>query len=170
MELNDWVYYFMHGVRYVAEKMTNDRQFIADYLREYTMTKPCQAEVLSFQNPYRVLLFFFFDETKPDFRIRLRRTDWNNTNRLIAIFQVEYRSLKIKHSDLSGVFLKCRYCGHYDILYGINVSRNLCAVYFTHDPRKCKTLIDGFQIGTSRPQDVAEMIFKLSVEQASGYF
>jgi hypothetical protein len=53
---------------------------------------------------------------------------------------------------------------------GVDCERNLTAIYFTHDPRKSKMPPSPYRLNVSKPQDAAEMIFMMGIDQCSSLF
>lgn len=168
IKLPDWIFYFAHAFRYEASTMDpGEARFIADYFNELTLAKPCQIEVLKFKNPYRLLILFFLDQTKPDLPINKKNVEWTTIEHTIDVLRNNYSPLQIKSTELYRIIKQCKN-SQQEIIYGIDYTRNVCAIYFTHDPRKRQSPIPAV-LDCSKPQDVAEMIFRLTVDQSSTY-
>jgi hypothetical protein len=169
MKLNDWIFFFTHGFRYEAKRMhPKEVRFIADYLDEQTLAKPTQVEAILFSNPYRVALLFLLDKTKMDLQIHIQHKEWSNLEQTITHLLKKYSTLQIQLPDLRKLLEQCKNCQE-NIIYGIDVTHDILLIYFTHDPRKKVsplTLVLNF----SKPEDVAEMAFRLNVDQCSSYF
>lgn len=169
MKLTDWVFFFTHAFRYEASRMhPSEVRFIADWLYEQTLAKPCQVEVILFSNPYRVCLLFFLDKTKRDLQIHIQHEEWSNLEQTITNLLKKYSALQIKRQELRTLLERCKNCQE-RIIYGIDVARNILLIYFTHDPRKKVSPLP-LVLNFSNPQDVAEMAFRLNVDQCSSYF
>ncbi len=169
MKLNDWVYFFMHAIRYEANNMRlEETKFLEPFLLEQTLTKPAQAEVMIFTNPYRIGLFFFLDWSKPDYKITIKKANWPDLDKLISQLMKKYQSLNLKRTELQILFDRCK-SGPDNISHGCDVIKGVLLVYFTRDPQK-KTTLFPTPLNASKPQDVAEMIFHLNLGQASSYF
>jgi hypothetical protein len=153
----------------IVSQLLEEVKFIASHLREQTLAKPCQVEVLLFSNPYRVALLFFLDKTKLDLQIHIQHEEWSNLEQTIMHLRKKYSSLQIKLTDLRKMLEQCKNCQE-GIIYGIDVASNILLIYFTHDPRKKVTPLPLELNYYSKPQDVAEMVFSLNVDQSSAYF
>jgi hypothetical protein len=74
MKLTYWIFFFIPAFRYEATIMhPAEVKFLGSYFREQTLAKPCQVEAVQFKNPYRVVLLFFLDSTKPDLQISIQQ-------------------------------------------------------------------------------------------------
>jgi len=167
MKLSDWIFFFTHAFRYEAKRMhPSEVRFIADYLDEQTLAKPTQVEAILFSNPYRVALLFLLDKTKMDLQIHIQHEEWSNLEQTITHLLKKYSSLQIKRSELRVLLERCKKLPG---IYGIDVARNILLIYFTHDPRKKMSPLP-LMLNYSKPQDVAEMAFRLNVDQCSSYF
>ena len=169
MQLSDWIFFFVHGFRYEAKRMQpEEASFLESYFKEQTLAKPCQVEAMQFTNPYRVALLFFQDQTKLDLQIHIQHEEWSNLDQSVTNLLKKYSSLQIKRSDLCKLLEQCKNCQE-GIIYGIDVVRDILLIYFTHDPRKKVSPLP-LELNYSKPEDVAEMIFRLNVDQSSTYF
>jgi len=169
MKLGDWIFFFTHGFRYEAKRMhPSEVRFIADYLDEQTLAKPTQVEAILFSNPYRVALLFLLDKTKMDLQIHIQHEEWSNLEQTMTNLLKKYSALQIKRSELRKLLERCNNCQG-GIISGIDVVRNILLIYFTHDPRKKVSPLP-LELNYSKPQDVAEMAFRLNVDQCSSYF
>jgi hypothetical protein len=169
MNLKDWIFFFAHEFRYDASKMhPAEVKFLGGFFREQTLAKPCQVEAMQFSSPYRFALLFFLDQTKLDLQIRVRQENWSNLEEIITVLLKKYSALRIKRPELRRLFEGCKNCQE-AIIYGIDFIRNVCMIYFTHDPRKKVSLMP-LVLNCSKPQDVAEMIFRLNIDQSSTGF
>jgi hypothetical protein len=169
VNLNDWIYFFVHAFRYEAKTMHPvEAKFLGDFFKEQTLAKPCQVEAIIFTNPYRLALMFFLDQSKTDLQIRIRRAERLEVEKLVSTLQNKYSALKINPSGLSRLFERCINC-HEGIIYGIDFIRDVLIVYFTHDPRKKLSPVPTV-LNCSKPQDVAEMAFRLNIDHSSSYY
>lgn len=141
-------------------------RFLADYLDEQTLVSPTQVETLIFSKPDRFVFLFFLDKTKQDLQIHIKHEEWSNLEQTLTILLKKYAALHLKPQELRNLL---EHCKNYPGIYGINFVRNILLAYFAHDPRK-KVSPFPHILNNSKPQDVAEMIFNLNVEQASSYF
>jgi hypothetical protein len=169
MKLSDWIFFFTHGFRYEAKRMhPSEVRFIADYLDEQTLAAPTQVETLIYSSPDRFVFLFFLDKTKRDLQIHIQHEEWSNLEQTITNLLKKYSLLQIKRAELRKLLEQCKNCQE-RIIYGIDVSRNILLIYFTHDPRKKVSPLP-LVLNFSNPQDVAEMAFRLNVDQCSSYF
>lgn len=169
MKLDAWVYFFMHAFRYEANNMRlAETMFLEPFLEEQTLTGSTQVEVMILTNPYRIGLFFFLDWTKPDSKITINKANWSDLDKIISQLTKKYQSLNLKRTELQALFDRCK-LGPDNITHGCDFIKGVLLVYFTRDPRKKMTIIPT-PLSVSKPQDVAEMIFHLNLDQASSYF
>ena len=169
MKLSDWIFFFTHGFRYEAKRMhPEEARFLESYFREQTLAKPCQVEAMLFSCPYRVALLFFLDPTKQDLKIHIQHEEWSNLEQIATSLLKKYPTLPIKPPKLRKLLEQCKNCQE-GIIYGIDVVRNVLLIYFTHDPRKKVSPLP-LMLNYSKPQDVAEMAFRLNPDQTSSYF
>jgi hypothetical protein len=169
MKLTDWVFFFTHAFRYEASIMhLAEVKFLGNYLREQTLAKPCQVEAIQFKNPYRAVLLYLLDSTKPDLQISIQQKEWFNNEEIITNLIKKHAYLQLKRPELHRLLEGCKNCQE-GIIYGMDFIRNVCVIYFTHDPRKKVSPLP-LVLNYSKPQDVAEMIFRLNVDQSSTYF
>jgi hypothetical protein len=167
MNLKDWIFFFAHGFRYEAAKMSpSDAQFFGSFLKERTLGAPCQIEALHFTDPYCYALLFLFDQTKKDLRIRIRQAKWSNLEGIISNLLKEYSALQIARSDFHGLLKGCK-DGLEGKMYGMNFVRNACIIYFTHDPRRKRSRALPFPVlmNFCKPAEAAEMIFWINISQ-----
>jgi hypothetical protein len=169
MNLKLWIFFFIHGLRYEAERTPqNEIVFLGKFSKEQTLSKPCQVEAIVFNDPYRFVLLFFFDHFKPDLAIRVHKAQWEGAKQIISKLLKKYSTLWIKPSELEGLLERAETCPN-GISYGIDVVRNVFVVYFTYDPRE-KVAITELAQSYLKPEDLAQKIFRLNVGQSSSYF
>lgn len=169
MRLTDWVFAFVQGFRYESSKLTPEETgYFEPYVKEQMLTTPCQAEVIRFCKPYRLALLFFFDGTKQDLLISIRREEWNNLDATVTRLQSKYSTLQLKSIDLHRLLERCRGYTNGSI-YAIDCVTHVCCICFTHDPRIKASPLPWSLYYVSNPQEMAEMIFNLNLGQASMY-
>ena len=168
--LDDWVFSFIHAFRYESNKFSEqEKRNLEPFLKEQTLTRPCQAEIFSFTQPTRVVVLFFFDSTKPDFLIVMSKSRWCDPYSAVKMLIEKYSTLKIRQKGLLRLISSCREI-NLDLLYSIDFVKNVCCICFTRDPRSKKNLFPRSLNYCNDPQQLAEVIFNLNFDQASTYF
>ena len=168
--LTDWIFAFVHGFRYESSKVEKEEpEFLEPFVKEQTLARPYQAEVILFSRPWRFVLLFFFDKTQHDLLIHIRQGRWSSQGLIIEGLINKYSSLKINHKDLRTIMERCRN-GQRDSIYAIDCARKVCCLCFTHDPREKGSPFPWNLSYITKPQKTAEMIFNLNLSQASMYF
>ena len=169
MKLGDWVFFFVHAFRNESSKSSpREKRYLEPLVREQTLAKPCQVEVIQFNEPLRVNLLFLLDRTKPDLQISTHQESWQNLNEIIEKLVRKYFALNLNQRELLLMFERCRNCDD-KITFGIDFVKNLCTIYFTHDPR-IKMSSPPLELNYFKPYDVAEMVFDRNLENSSSYF
>jgi hypothetical protein len=167
LRLTDWVFAFVHGFRYEASKLKpEETKCFEPHVREQMLTKPIQAEALEFSKPNRIVMLFFFDQTKQDLLIRTRQERWDSLNATVTRLLSKYSTLQLKNRDLHRLLERCRcYPNKPDFLYAINFNKSVTSI--------CLTNIRGRALPFSRTsscvseaQERAQYIFWLNHSQA----
>jgi hypothetical protein len=170
LKLADWIFRFVQGFRYEANKLDpHERNYLEPYVKEQMLNKPCQIEILQLRRPYRLALVFFFDDTKQDLLICARQHNWNNLDATVTRLLSKYSALHLKGIDLQALLERCRSYSN-NSLYSIDYINQACCICFTHDPRKKSSPFPWSLHYISDPQAMAEMIFNLNLGQASMYY
>jgi len=170
LNLVEWVFRFTHGYRYEVSKLkTGETKWFEPHVRECTLTKPCQVEVCQFKNPYRLAFVFFFDTTKRDLLINIRQGKWNKLDLTVKSFCEEYPSLQINPKELQELLAGCRYYAN-DLIFALDFMASVSLICFTHDPRVHGSLFPWKLNYTTDPQEMAEVILNLNLQQAECYF
>jgi hypothetical protein len=170
IRLNDWVFAFLHGFRYESSKINEEeKSSLKPFLKEQTLAPPCQAEIIRFPNPERVVLLFFFDSTKQDFLIDNRKVTWEELESVVKILLNKYSFLKIQRRDLLRLISRCRDLNP-DSFYSINFVKDVCCICFTRDPRNRGSLFPWSFNYVTNPQELAKNVFDLNLSQALTYF
>ncbi|MBN1244302.1 hypothetical protein JXA31_01760 [Candidatus Bathyarchaeota archaeon] len=168
--LSDWVFAFLQGFRFEYSKISEqEKRFLEPFLKEQTLTRHCQVEIVQFTNPDRIVLLFFFDSTKKDLLIDIHKSNWSNLDLTVEMLIAKYPTLKIQRADLWELISRCK-----DIkpsaIYSIHFVDNICCISFARDPRKKGSLFPWSFNYINDPQQLAEVIFNLNLNQASTYF
>jgi hypothetical protein len=127
--------------------------------------KPCQVEVVQFSKPYRLVLVFFFDNTKLDLSIYIHQEKWKKIDALVARLRDKYSKLQINQNNLLQVLERCRSYPKKSI-YAIDCIENICCICFTHDAQIKGSPYPWKPNYVTNHQEVAEMIFNLNLRQA----
>lgn len=166
LSLADWVFAFIHGYRYEASKLKmGETEWFEPYIRECTLAKPCQVEVVQFRRPYRVALVFLFDNTKIDLLIKIREGNWNKLGLIVRSLRSEHPSLQINSKELRRLLSRCRDYPN-DSMFAIDYTSNVFLICFTHDPRVHGSPFPWKLCYTTDPQKVAGTVFDLNLQQA----
>jgi hypothetical protein len=170
MRLTDWVFAFTHGLRYESHKTEKEElKFLEPFFKEQMLISPCQIEAIQFSKPYRLLLLFFFDKTRPDLPIHISQEKWISQNSTAKKLISKYSALRINHYDIQEIMERCRNYPE-KLIYGIDFIKNLCCICFTRDPRQKGSPFPWAFDYVTDPQKSAEMVFRLNLGQASMYF
>jgi hypothetical protein len=170
MKLAYWVFAFVHGYRYEASKLkTEETEFFELYVKEQMLARPCQVEVIQFSKPCRVVLVFFFDKTRQDLLIRICQEKWKNLDETINRLRNKYYSLQLNYDDLHKLLEHCR-CYPKNSIYAIDFIPNATCLCFTHDPRKKGSPNPKKLNYINGPQEMAETILHLNLDQSASYF
>jgi hypothetical protein len=168
--LDNWTFAFIHGFRYESNKVDEEEKAVfKPFIREQTLTRPCQSEVLQFNNPHCCVFLFFFDQTKPDFLTHTCALKWNELDLVVNMLLKKYSALKIHRIDLRKLIGRCLDIGE-DSLYSLDFIRNVCCICFPRDPRNKGTLFPWSFNYVSDPQKLAKIVFNLNLGQSSSYF
>jgi hypothetical protein len=166
MRLDDWVFAFIHGYRYEVNKLkTGEIGCFEPYVRENTLTKPCQVEVVEFNKPYRVVLIFFFDKTDIDLRINVQQGEWNKLDSVIMNLCERYPLLQINPKELGKILVRCCRCPN-ESIFSLDFMSNVFLICFTHDPRVHGSPFPWKLNYTVNPQEMAQTILDLNLQQA----
>lgn len=172
VRLVDWVFAFMQEFRYEASKLEPyEKEWLKPYVKEQIMQKPCQAEVLKFDNPYCLVLLFFFDSTKQDLLIKIHRKKWATLDATVAMFLDKYSTLNLNSEDVYRLIVSAKddMGGGRKFLYGLDGLNNVGCIYFPHNVL-VKTSRFPTELGDlSDPRRMAEWIFNTNLGQASSY-
>jgi hypothetical protein len=170
LSLVDWVFAFTHGYRYEASKLKiGETKCFEPYMKECMLTKPCQVEVVKFNKPDRIALLFLFDTTKLDLLINIRQGKWNKLGLTMKSLCKEYPSLQIDPKELRKLLVRCRYYPN-ESIFAIDYTSNVCLICFTHDPRVHGSPFPWKLSYITDPQEMAETVFNLNLQQAECYF
>lgn len=170
MRLTDWVFRFTQEYRYESCKLkAEEKECFEPYVEENLLSKPCQVEVLRFSRPFRVVLLFFLDKTKPDLIIHLQKGNWRNLAALVDKFGKKYHSLYLNSPNLWLLLDRCRRLDRKS-LFGFDFSRSINLICFTHDPRIKGSPFPWELSYLNSPIEVGEMVLHLNVDQSSCYF
>jgi hypothetical protein len=170
IRLTDWVFAFVHGYRYESGKLSaEEKEWFEPFFQENVLAKPGQVEAVIFSKPFRVVLLYFLDRTKPDLLIRIRQRKWTNIVALVNELREKHCSLQLGYNDLFRILRRCRYY-HKKSMFAIDFAKNMFAVCFTHDPRLKGSPYPWEMNYINDPQEMAEVILHLNVDQSSCYF
>jgi hypothetical protein len=170
MRLTDWIFAFVHGLRYESHKTEKEElEFLEPFFKEQMLTPPCQVEAIQFSKPYRLVLLLFFDRQKQDLLIHISQEKWSSRDSTTKKLISKYSTLRINREDIQEII------EHYHnypkkLIYGIDFIQNLCCICFTRDPRQKGSPFPWAFDYITNPQTTAEMIFHLNLGQASTYF
>jgi hypothetical protein len=170
MSLPYWAFSFVYGCRFEASKLRKeDMEFFEPYTKENMLGRPCTVEILQFSNPFSVVFLFFFDPTWPDLAIHTSREKWVNLNRIVESLLKKYCSLLVHHKDLRRMLDSCRRLQE-NCDYGIDLTKNVCCLYFRRDPREKQTPSPKKFDSLNDPQEIASIILERNLSQSSIYF
>ena len=156
----DYVSIFVQAYRAEA-RMLSEKE--TGFLRrEEVLPAPCQVEVVEFSDPFRLVLLFFFDQAKPDLEISFHEIGWDRLRALGAELAAEYG---VRLDPLLRIFQGCRDMDP-ATNYAIDGSQNLLAISFPKDPRSSEWPLAKALNYDCRPQQVAQIIFHLDLNQA----
>jgi hypothetical protein len=170
MSLANWVFAFSHGYRYEANNLrSGEEEWFEPYVRECTLTKPCQVEVIQFRKPYRVTLVFLFDKTKCDFLINSCQGKWSKLGLTVKNICEKYPSLQINSKELRDLLARCRFYAN-DLIFALDCMPSVFLICFTHDPRVHGSPFPWKLNYITDPQEMAEIVLNLNLQQAECYF
>jgi hypothetical protein len=170
IRLTDWVFAFVHGYRHESTRLSSEeKECFEPFVQENLLAKPGQVEVVIFSKPFRSVLLYFLDRTRPDLLISIRQRKWSSIVALVNELKEKHRSLRFSCSDLYRMLWRCRDYRN-KLMFGIDCSKNVLAVCFTHDPRLKGSPYPWELNYINDPQEMAEVILHLNVDQSSCYF
>jgi hypothetical protein len=170
IRLTDWVFAFVHGYRYESNKLDpEETKCFVPFVQENLLSMPGQMEVVVFNKPFRIVLLYFLDKTKLDLLIRIQQRKWTDIITLTKQLQEKHCSLQLKREELAKLLQRCR-CNSKKSLFAIDFARNVFAICFNHDPRVKVSPYPWELSYINGPQEMAELIFHLNIDQASCYF
>lgn len=170
LRLTDWVFAFVHGFRYEAEKLTQDEaKCLEPYIEEQMLTKPCQVEVIQFNKPYRLALVFFFNKAKRDLLIHVCQEKWYNLDAMVKKLLDKHRELQLNYEDLHRLLESCRSYPDTSI-YAIDFITHVCCICFTRDVRMKGSVFPWRLDYITGAQAIAETVFHLNLCQAQDEF
>lgn len=168
IELKEWVQEFVHAFRAEMEKLCEKYgnevlRWLSPYVKEQMLAKPCQVEVIQFDEPYRFLLVFFFDKSKPDLLINIYQEKPVNLDALTEFLLNQHCSLSIDYGCLHSKLESCLAGGTSEkALFGIAFCRGLFSIWFAHNPVTSKQPSDN-------PRERALLIADTNSSIASAY-
>jgi len=166
MRLTYWVFAFVHGFRFEAKKLRpEETECFEPHVKEQMLTRPCQVEVMQFDAPYRLALFFFFDKTKQDLRINVHQENWNSLEATISKLRKKYFAPQLNRKDLRKLLKRCRSYSN-ESIYSIDFVTHACCLSFGHDPRTKASPFPWSWHYITAPQKMAEIVFTLNLAQA----
>lgn len=167
MQVKDYVTHFVRAYRERVDKLQEkERAFFGKYMGEQILRKPCQAEVIEFDNPYRLIWLFVFDRTKADLMISVHKQNWRNLSVLLAEFGAKYSELQLDLRRMYKILRHFRDMNTDNLNYSMDVLENAHLICFPNDVRLGVWPLSGVLKGDSSPQAVAEAIFYLNYTQS----
>jgi len=167
LQLKDYVAAFVRVYRDQVDKLKdNEKVFFGEHVKEQTLSKPCQVEVIEFDAPYHLVWLFLFDRTKPDLMVSIRNGNWKNVGVLITEFEVKYSELQI---DLQRLYRTLEHFHNIptgDLNYSMDVFKSAHLICFPHDIRLGAWPLSRALAGDSSPEAIAKMIFYLNYSQS----
>ena len=105
VQLKKYVADFVHAYRdHVDRLQEKEKEFFGEYVDEQVLRKPCQVEVIEFDDPYRLVWLFLLDKTKPDLMISVLKQKWKNLSVLVAEFGAKYSELQLDLKRIYRIF------------------------------------------------------------------
>ena len=170
MRLTDWGFRFTQEYRYESSTLeAEEKECFEPFVEENLLSKPCQVEIIRFSRPFRFVLLFFLDKTKPDLIIRVQKEDWRDLATLVDKLGKKYHSLHLNSDNLWVLLDRCRRFDRKS-LFAFDFTRTICLICFTHDPRIKGSPFPWELHYLNSPKEVAKMILHLNVDQGSCYF
>jgi hypothetical protein len=167
LQLRDYVAPFVHIYRSQADKLQEPEEAVfGEYAEEIVLARPCQVEVIEFDDPYRLIWLFLFDKTKPDLMVSVRKENWKNLGVLVAEFGVKYSELQMDLNCMRRTLEHFRNISTDNLNYSMDVFKNAYLICFPHDVRLGTWPLSRALNGDSSPQAVAEIIFCLNYSQS----
>jgi hypothetical protein len=166
--LKDFVTRFVCACRRSVEWLTEQQKAcLGRYRNELTLAKPCQIEVFEPCDPtlpYRLIMIFLFDKTKPDLIISVNSMD--SAKVATDLLKVKYSGLRLNYERITEMiesFSKLRL----DIGYSWTVYENVFGICFPYDPRLKDNPVAQYLIGEANSiEKFARTIFASIYSQA----
>lgn len=171
LRLREWILAFVDAFRKEADKLTEEeREFFGDYIKEQVLDQPCQVEALQFRDPYRLVLVFLFDETLKDLMITIHNANWSDLSAVETMLRYKYSKLELNMGSIVRTLASFRKTNMDEADYGINFSRNICYMAFSHEVRIEALRMPWALEHNSSPQVIAKTIFHINCCQAQDEF
>jgi hypothetical protein len=172
LSIEKWILSFLEGYRFEGLKLgPKDKQYLAPYIREQLLAPRCEVETVILHDPFCLLFLFFFGPHVHDRRVSVHNSGWRRIHSLMDKFSTKHSALHINYEKLETMISRI----HQNLCetdpetrrmtsYGIDMIRNVCAIYFYQDLR-----IEAWpwsSKGRLDPSDVANRLFHLNFCQA----
>jgi hypothetical protein len=129
-------------------------------MKEETLAKPCQAEVMQFAEPNRFVLLFFRDDSKDDLLTSTWRFSWKQIQDLATELLRRFEALNIDEEALLAILRDYREIKR-DVLFSTRLLRNVHGICFPQDPR---VQPNHLMCNSSRPKNIASLVFDIDFE------
>lgn len=167
LRLREWILAFVNAYREEANRLTEEeRKFFGDYVKEQVLDRSCQIEALQFRNPYRLILVFLFDETLKDCMIATHNANWSDLSAVETMLRYKYSKLELTMGSIVRTLASFRKTSMDKADYGIDFSRNICYMAFSHEVRIEALRMPWALEHNSSPQAIAKTIFHINCCQA----